>query len=200
MKPSSNWRRFWLQAKVNPFIGPLLTGWAVLTLTAPLIGVGWLYAALLLWGALWAILEHVAPKGHPKLWVRLLTPNFFAVLDFTGCWRIFQRRPEQRQDCRQLLKDLLEDQRRLPGALMPGIYCTLTHETILARLKGMDNVAILSSSPAYVATLEDTITRATGRKCGSCSQRCPFPGRQRPRQFYDVRFLILERRDNERSN
>ena len=51
-----------------------------------------------------------------------------------------------------------------------------------------------------LATLEDTITRATGRKCGSCSQRCPFPGRQRPRQFYDVRFLILERRDNERSN
>lgn len=192
MKPSSKLCRYWHQVRINPFIGPLLAGWAVFALTMPLIGAGWFYAALLLWGALWASLEHVAPRGWPHGWVRLLTPNFWAVRDFSGCWRIFQRRPERVRDCRLLLKDLLEEQYRLPAALEPGLYRALTHDTILTRLKRMDNVAILSSFPAYVATLEETVNQAMGKRCRHCAERCPFPGRQTPRQFYDVRFLIKE--------
>lgn len=192
MKPSSKLRWYWCQLKMNPFIGPLLAGWAVFTLIMPPIGAGWFYAALLLWAVLWAVLEHVAPKGYPKGRVKLLTPNFYAVRDVAGCWRIFQRRPELKGDCRTLLKDLLEDQHRLPTALTPGLYRTLTHDTILARLERMDNVAVLSSSPAYVATLEETVNQAMGQRCRRCTKRCPFPGRQKPRQFYDVRFLVKE--------
>lgn len=194
MKQDSKLRLYWSQLKLSPFVGPMLTGWAVLALLLPPIGAD-LYTAVLLWTAAWAVLEHIAPKGHPGKWVRLLTPNFYAVRSLDGCWRIFQRRPERKGDCRQLLKDLLEDQRRLPEALTPGLYRTLTHETILARLKGMDNVAVLSSSPAYVATLEDTINQAVGRHCRLCKERCPFPGRQTLRQFYDVRFLVKEEAD-----
>lgn len=193
MKPSSKLRWYWCQLRINPFIGPMVTGLAVFALTMPLIGEGWFYAALLLWGALWAALEHVAPKGYPPRRVRLLTPNFYAVQDLTGCWRIFQRRPATAPEgCQDLLKDLLEEQHRLPAALTPGLYRTLTHDTILGRLKRMDNVAILSSSPAYVATLEETINQVMGKRCRRCTQRCPFPGRQKLRQFYDVCFLVKE--------
>lgn len=195
MKPSSKMRQCWCQFKINPFVSPLLAGWAVFSLVVPQLGAGW-FSILLLWGALWAVLEHVAPKGHPKHRVHLLTPNFYAVQDFSGCWRIFQRRPEHTGDCQDLLKELLEDQRRLPAALKPGLYRTLTHDTILTRLKRMDNVAIRSSSPAYVTTLEETITRAVGHHCRLCTEHCPFYGRQKPRQFYDVRFLIKEEADN----
>lgn len=192
MKQDSKLRQYWSQLKLSPFVSPMLIGWAVLALLLPPIGAD-LYTAVLLWTAAWAVLEHIAPKGHPRGWVRILTPNFYAVRGLDGCWRIFQRRPEsKREGCRQLLKDLLRDQCRLPEALEPGLYRALTHETILARLKGMGNVAVLSSSPAYVATLEDTINQAMGRKCGRCSDRCPFPGRQTLRQFYDVRFLVKE--------
>lgn len=193
MKPSSKLRWYWCQLRINPFIGPMVTGLAVFALTMPLIGEGWFYAALLLWGALWAALEHVAPKGYPPRRVRLLTPIFYAVQDLTGCWRIFQRRPATAPEgCQDLLKDLLEEQHRLPAALTPGLYRTLTHDTILGRLKRMDNVAILSSSPAYVATLEETINQVMGKRCRRCTQRCPFPGRQKLRQFYDVCFLVKE--------
>lgn len=193
MKRDSRLRQYWWQLKLSPFVGPMLTGWAVLALQLPFIGVDRLYMVILLWTVMWALLEHVAPKGHPKRRVHMLTPNFYAVRDFSNCWRIFQRRPERKENCRQLLKDLLMEQRRLPEALEPGLYRALTHDTILTRLKEMDNVAILSSSPAYVATLEGTINQATGRKCKRCSDRCPFPGRRTPRQFYDVRFLVKEK-------
>ena len=119
-----------------------------------------------------------------------MTPNFFAVRDIAGCWRIFQRRPERVENCKALLRELLEDQHRLPASLTTGLYRTLTHDTILNRLRGMGNVAILSSSPAYMATLEDTITRAVGRRCQHCTERCPFRGKRKLRQFYEVRFLV----------
>lgn len=193
MKPSSKLRRVWCQLKMDPTIGPVVTGWAVFALTMPLIGAGWFYVALLLWAVLWAVLEHVAARGYPKSHARLLTPYFYAVKDLSGYWRVFQRRREEsKESCKLLLKDLLEDQYRLPAALEPGKYHTLTHGTILARLERMDNVVILSSSPAYVATLEKIINQATGKRCRHCTKRCPFHGRQKPRQFYDVRFLVKE--------
>lgn len=190
MNPSSKLRRIWWQLKLDPFLAPMLAGWVIIVMAAPWIGAGWSYTALLLWGALWAFLEHVAPRGWPRGRVRLLTPNFWAVKDLSGCWRIFQRRPEEKGDCRQLLKGLLAEQRSLPDALTPGQYRTLTHETILVRLRQMPNVAILSCRPAYVATLEETINQATGKRCRHCAQRCPFPRRRKPRQFYDVRWKV----------
>lgn len=194
MKPSSKLRRYWCQLKMDPTIGPVVTGWAVFALIMPLIGAGWFYdAALLFWVVLWAVLERMAPKGYPRSRARLLTPYFYTVKDLSGYWRVFQRRREESQEsCQLLLKDLLEDQYRLPAALEPGLYRTLTHDTILGRLKRMDNVAILSSSPAYVATLEETINQVMGKRCRRCTQRCPFPGRQKLRQFYDVCFLVKE--------
>lgn len=181
---------------MNPFVGPLLAGWAVIAVMAGQIGAGRVYTALLLWGALWVVLEHVAPKGYPRSRVRLLTPNFFAVRDCSGCWRVFQRPPPRASDCQRVLLDLLKDQRRLPAALTPGRYRALTHSTILERLERMDNVSILSSSPAYVATLEDTISSTVGRQCHLCQERCPFRGRALPRQFYDVRWEIRKGANN----
>lgn len=189
MNPSSKLRRLWWQLRLDPYVAPMLSGWVVIAAVTPWIGVGWLYVALLLWGVLWAVLEHVAPRGWPRGRVRILTPNFWAVRDLSGCWRIFQRRPEQ-TGCRQLLKGLLTEQQSLPDALTPGRYRALTHETILHRLQRMPGVTILSCRLAYVATLEETINQAMGKRCRHCAQRCPFPGRCKPRQFYDVRWEV----------
>lgn len=145
--------------------------------------------SVLLWATLWAIWEGLMAKGWPRRWNRSLTPNFIAVRDLAGCWRIFQR-PAPAGSCKEILKELLADQRRLPEALEPGMYRTLTHDTILNRLRQMDNVEILSCKPAYVATLEATLSGAVRGRCSHCSGRCPFLGRRQLRQFYDVCFLV----------
>lgn len=188
MRQSFRLRRSWWRLKLDPFVGPSLAGVAVLAVLEPWMGLTPCSVAVLLWAAFWAILEHVALKGRLQRWSRSLTPNFFAVR-VAGCWRIFQR-PAPSGSCKEILKELLADQRRLQEALVPGTYRTLTHDTILSRLRRMDNVAILSCKPAYVATLEDTISGATKGRCAKCSGPCPFPGRRQLRQFYDVRFLV----------
>lgn len=193
MNLSSKLRRLWWQLKFDSFLTPMLAGWAVFAAAAPWIGAGWFYTALLLWGALWAFLEHMAPRGWPRGQVRLLTPYFWAVKDLSGCWRIFQRRPKQSLDCKTALRGFLEEQKRLPAALTSGQYRALTHETILNRLRQMPNVTILSCRPAYVTTLEETVNQAMGKRCRNCSERCPFPGRKKPRQFYDVRWEIIDK-------
>lgn len=188
MKQSSKLRRLWCRLKMDPFFGPAMAGVAFLVVLEPWIGVTPCCVAMMSWTAFWAVLEHVALKGRPRFWTRNLTPNFFAVR-VAGYWRIFQR-PAARIDCKSVLRELLADQRRLPDALEPGLYRTLTHDTILNRLRRMDNVEILSCRPVYVATLEDTIAGATKGRCSKCSGPCPFPGRKQLRQFYDVRFEI----------
>lgn len=192
MKPSSKLRRSLFQMKMNPFLGPALAGSGLLVALLPWVGISpWWYAALLLWAALWAFLEHMAPTGHPRSRVRELTPNFYAVLDLAGCWRIYERPASVSGDCRHILQDILSEQRRLPASLTPGRYRALTHDTIVARLQGMANVKILNSCPAYVATLEATISGAMRGRCKRCSIRCPFPRRQQLRRFYDIRFQVL---------
>jgi len=162
---------------------------AILVALTPWVGSTVGYASVLLWAALWAIWEGLIARGRPRGWVQGLTPNFIAVRDLAGCWRIFQR-PAPPGSCKEILRELLADQRRLPEALVPGMYRTLTHDTILSRLQQMGNVEILACKPAYVATLEATLSGAVRDRCSRCSNRCPFPGRRQLRQFYDVRFEV----------
>lgn len=191
MKPSSKARCYWRMARIDPFLGPYVAGLAVLAALYLLVGaMPWWWLSWISWGLLWAVLEQAAMKGHPKRWVRRLTPNFCAIRDLFGTWRIFEKRPLGWNDCRTVLGELIQDQRRLPAPLTPGRYRTLTHDTILLRLQGMANVKILSCHPAYVATLEHTISQIVRGRCRRCSVRCPFPGRTRLRTFYDIKFQV----------
>lgn len=178
---------------MNPFVSATLAGWLLFAPLYFFLGEIIFLAILVLWGMLWAVLEHVAPKGYPRRSTRLLTPNFFAVRDFTGGWRIFQRSPGEIGDCQVLLKGLLKDQIRLPEALLPGRYRALTHETILGRLRRLPHVEIQSCRRAYVATMEVTVSRAAKGRCRRCTDGCPFLGRSHPHQFYDVRFLVKKK-------
>lgn len=192
MKQSSNERRWWSMARLNPFLGPLAVGLAILAVMYPLVGTTpWWLLLWIFWAVLWAILEQLAGSGHPRSRVRVLTPNFYAVRDLGGTWRIFEKRPKKGETCRAVLGELLRDQQRLPAALVPGRYRTLTHDTIVVRLQGMANVKILSCRPAYTATLEHTILHVVRGRCRGCAERCPFPGRLRLRTFFDVEFLIF---------
>jgi len=134
-------------------------------------------------------------RGLPRSRAKSLTINFFAIKDLSGTWRIFQRAPALGTGtavCRQVLREILTDRVRLPDALManPGRYRTLTHDTFLERIKQIPGAEILTCRPAYVATLEDTISKATHGHCAKCAVRCPFVGRSQLRQFYDVTFRI----------
>lgn len=191
MNLNSKLRRVWYQVRQNPFLAPEMAGCAVLTAFLPWVDISVWYALLLLWTALWAALEHVSKKGWPRSRVRLLTPNFYAVKDLTGVWRIFQRPAERWKSCSQIVKGLLKDQQRLPEALLPGRYYALTHETILLRLQAMCNVKITSCQEAYVATMEETVLRIMRGRCRHCCKKhCTFLGRSRSRTFYEVRFEI----------
>ena len=190
MNHGSKLRQIWCQLKLNPFFAPEVTGFVVLTALLPWIGISLWYGFVLLWAVLWATLEHMAKREWPRSRVRLLTPNFFAVKDLAGVWRIFQRVPTRLVSCRQMAKELLEDQRRLSEALTPGRYYTLTHETILSRLRGMDKVNVTFCREAYVATMEDTVLRIMRGHCKHCTEQCPFLGRSKSSTFYEVRFEI----------
>lgn len=192
MKRSSNLRRWWSMARLNPFVDPLMAGLVVLAAVYPLAGATtWWLLLWISWAVLWAALEQLAGKGYPRSRVRVLTPNFYAVRDLGGTWRIFEKRPVNRGPCRAVLGELLRDRQRLPAALVPGRYRALTHDTIVARLQGMANVRILSCRPAYTATLECTIRHVVCGRCRRCAERCPFPGRTRLRTFFDVEFLVF---------
>ena len=193
MKPSSKLCCLWWQLKMNPFVSATLAGWLLFAPLYFFLGESIFLAILVLWGMQWAVLEHVAPNWRPCHLSRLLTPNFFAVRDLTGGWRIFQRSPGETGDCQVLLKGLLKDQIRLPEALLPGRYRALTHETILGRLRRLPHVEIQSCRRAYVATMEATVSRAVKGRCRHCTDGCPFLGRSHPRQFYDVRFLVKKK-------
>lgn len=174
---------------LDPFIFPLICGIALILALFPLLGANNCSFAVLLWCLLIAVAEHLTYKGIPVPWAKRLTPNFLSVRDMFGCWRIFQI-PVPITDCKAYLRELLEDQRRLPAALSVGSYRTLTHDTILKRLQKMDNVELLSVKPAYSSPLSSTINNATKRRCAHCSDACPFRGLNKPRQFYEVRFQI----------
>lgn len=182
-------KRFLWGFRLDPFILPMVLGIALIPTLFPLIGADGCYLALLLWGLLVATAEHITYKGVPVPWAKRLTPNFLAVRDMFGCWRIFQIAVPI-TDCKAYLRELLEDQRRLPQALTAGTYRTLTHDTILNRLHKMDRVELLSVTPAYSSPLSVTIHAATKRRCAHCSEPCPFRGLDKPRQFYDVRFQV----------
>lgn len=193
MKPNSKLRKIWWQFKMDPFVAPLLIGWGIVFMMSPVAPPSRILYLTVFWGLFCATLEYLTFRGYTPS-ERPLTPNFHAIRDWEGYWRIFQRKPSQTTtDCRSLLKKLLEDQQRLPEALTPGFYRTITHSTILNRLKAMEHITILSVRPAYIAPLDDTISHVTGHRCRRCSvTSCPFPKRHMPRQFFDVRFIVEE--------
>lgn len=191
MNLNSKLRRVWYQVKQSPFLIPEAAGCTVLTAFLPWAGISTWYSLVLFWAVLWAVLEQIVKKGWPRSRVRFLTPNFYAVKDLAGVWRIFQRPAERWSSCSQIVKGLLKDQQRLPDALPPGRYYALTHETILLRLQAMCNVKIIFCRGAYVATMEETVLRIVRGRCQyCCKEHCPFLGRFRSRTFYEVRFEI----------
>lgn len=123
-----------------------------------------------------------------------ITPNFFSVRLLSGRWGIYQRRRKHRGalDCRQLLKELVADQVKLPAALEPGRYRAVTHDTVLRRLRRMENARNLVVTPVYMADMKRIHAAMVGKRCKKCRERCPFPAQDTPRQFYDIRFEIIK--------
>lgn len=151
------------------------------------------YIAALTWCLLWLILERSVPHGHPRLFVRELTPNFYALRIFAARWVVLQRGSPQRrtEDCKSLRRSLLADQQRLPAALPPGQYRAITHDGILRRLQMMENASDIAVSPAYTASMAAITRCITAGRCKKCKNPCRFYslGNQ-PHQFYDVKFTI----------
>ncbi|MEG2455767.1 MAG: hypothetical protein RSC08_05890, partial [Oscillospiraceae bacterium] len=123
MKPSFNaLRRCYFRTITSPCtlwaLGGCVPALALYLRTTCLL---WSLAALA-WCLLWLILERTLPRGHPRRFVRELTPNFYAVRILAGRWVVLQRGSPQRhtEDCKSLRRSLLADQQRLPAALPPG--------------------------------------------------------------------------------
>lgn len=189
-------RAFLWGLRVNPLLPPLLGGYALLAAIALCTGgAAWLFFSLL-WVLTFAALDWLAAHGRPR-WLALgLTPHFYAVRAPAGWYGIFQRRPDggRSTDCKALLRSLAEQQRRLPAALPPGRYRALTHETVLRRLRAMENASIITATPAYTADLARIRSRMTGGRCKHCKQKCPFPqDTSVKRQFYFVTFQVRAR-------
>jgi hypothetical protein len=150
--------------------------------------------AALVWALIVAILSKTCPNGHPRWLAKVLTPNFFSVRLLSGRWGIYQRRRKHRGalDCRQLLKELVVDHVKLPAALEPGRYKAVTHDTVLRRLRRMENARNLVVTPVYMADMKRIHAAMVGKRCKKCRERCPFPAQDTPRQFYDIRFEIIK--------
>jgi len=177
-------------------------GYVILLLAAcaPASGL-WAGIALVLvdlafmWVLLMAILFMTSRHGHPRYLTRILTPNFYSVRLLPGRWTIYQRRVAKQKelpDCKTLLKDLVAEQNRLPAALEPGRYKTLTHDTVLHRLRRMQNARDIVVKPAYMSDMKSICAAMTGKRCKKCKEPCPFLAqRETPRQFYLVTFEIV---------
>lgn len=198
----SSVRRFWCQLLVDPFLLPLVLGYAILLLTAcaPVSGLWASIAQVLVdltlgWVILVAILSMASRQGYPRCFSRILTPNFYSIRLLSGRWTIYQRRAAKQKDlpdCKTLLKDLVAEQTKLPAALEPGRYKTLTHDTVLNRLRRMQNARDIVAKPAYMANMKSICAAMTGKRCKNCKEPCPFLAqREKLRQFYLVTFKII---------
>lgn len=188
-------RRVWHGLFVDPFFWPAMLGYGVSVIIASAttnllwlaIGVGWVAVIL--------VLMHSCPRGRPHRLARLLTPHFYCVRFLSNRWTVFQRRAtakKEQPDCRLLLKDLVAEQIRLPDALLPGRYVTITHDTVLHRLKKMQNARVLSEKPIYTSTMAAICSAMTGGRCKKCKNHCAFATqRKQARQFYKVEFEII---------
>jgi hypothetical protein len=174
----------------------MLLGYAVLLLAACASArLLWLGAAAA-WAFTTALLSAACRLGYPRCLSRQLTPNFYAVRFLSARWTVFQRRPAKQNllpDCRALLKELIAEQTRLPAALAPGKYRTLTHDTVLRRLRQLQNAQDISAKPAYTAGMNSIRCAMTANRCKKCKEPCPFPPQgMTPRQFYLVTFEIVQ--------
>lgn len=189
--------RVWHQLRTDPYLPPAMLGYSVLLLAFCITSDALWLGAAIAWVALIYLLTRTCPYGRPRWLARQLTPNFFSVRLLPGRWTIFQRRAvggKGQPDCRQLLKELLADQRRLPDALAlaPGRYKTTTHDTVLNRLRKMQNARITSEKPVYTSTMAAICSAMTGGRCKKCKKTCPFlTQREQARQFYEVKFEII---------
>lgn len=184
-------RRAWCKFCADPFLPPLLVGYGLLMTMAFIASSTALAGCAAAWTILIAILFNACPRGCPPGLARVLTPNFFAVRLWSGRWGIYQKRPTGHTDCRELLKSLLEDRHRLPAALTPGRYFTITHETVLKRLRQLPNAKDITVRPAYTAALASP--------CIRCGTKCSFAlKKSNKRAFYVVTFAIEPLRKGDR--
>lgn len=195
-------RRIWCQLLVDPFLLLLVLGYVILLLAACassnglLVGIATLLVDIaFMWVLLMAVLYMTSQHGHPRYLTRILTPYFYSVKLLPGRWTIYQRRVAKQKelpDCKTLLKDLVAEQTKLPAALEPGKYKTLTHDTVLNRLRRMRNARDIVAKPAYIADMKSICSAMTGKRCKKCKEPCPFfAQRETPRQFYLVTFEIV---------
>lgn len=192
---SQSFRRFLVQLRLDPFLSLMLDGFIPAFLLAFLtLEEVWLLLAMV-WVLLCDLLSKAAARWKLPGISRPLTPDFYAVRAWNGAWSIFQRRPPggRKMDCRALLEGLVREQRLLPGALWPGFYQTVTHDTVLRRLKATPNAQVLEVAAVYTASLEHICRHMTGGRCRRCKKACPLLVFQKvTRPFYYVRFCIKE--------
>lgn len=106
----------------------------------------------------------------------------------------YANKTTRQRSCSETLRALVQEQYELPEKIPQGQYKVITHETVLRRLKQLQNVAIISCVPIGMDTLEHTIKHMhCGIRCNRCMQNknCRF-GRMicAPRQFYYVTFHL----------
>lgn len=192
---SQSFRRFFVQFRLDPFLPLMLAGFIPAFLLAFLMLEELWLAVSLVWVLLCDLLSKAAARWKLPGISQPLTPDFYAVRAWNGTWSIFQRRPPggREMDCRALLEGLVREQHILPTALPPGRYQTVTHDTVLRRLKAMPDAVIQEVMPVYTATLEHICRHMTGGRCRRCKKACPFLAfRKGTRPFYYVRFCIKE--------
>lgn len=92
--------------------------------------------------------------------------------------------------CRELLRSLISDKNELNTRLPKGVYCTITHDSVIHVLQKCDNVQ-LDDEPKllYRDTLRLILTHQTGGRCRRCKARCAAWNSE-ARDFYLVRFTV----------
>lgn len=183
-------RRFWFLTRANPIQRLLWCGYLILLLLAPM-HIAFLLLAVL-WAAVWLLLDKLAAAVRLPGLAKPLTPNFYALRSPWGWQGVFQRKPPGGgTPCRELLLGLCREQNALPDALTPGRYRTVTHETVLRRLRCMENASIRSIQYAYTANMAGIYDTMTGGRCRHCTAPCLFyKAAEKERQFYFVVFDI----------
>lgn len=105
---------------------------------------------------------------------------------------LFQHRRSDASDksCHELLRSLISDKNKLNTRLPKGVYCTITHDSVIHVLQKCDNVQ-LDDEPKllYRDTLRLILTHQTGGRCRRCKARCAAWNSE-ARNFYLVRFTV----------
>lgn len=176
-----SFRRLYYRCMVDPRM-------VIILAAMPVYVVGLAAAAPAIW------LPALAVIFLSLLWGKLASihigNNFLALPALPGRPRTIcqvRQKGAKKMSCRVLRRSVLLDAGQVSSALPDGTYRTLTHETVIRRLKRMGGITILAMHPAYFDTLHSVLLCETAKRCRRCRQRCnawdsPI------RQFYLVRF------------